>query len=189
VSYVALDLSLRSCGWAMWGRGQSLPAHGTWALGDLEHAGRAFVRLHANLLDLHKLDPIKALTFEEAIPAFALHGNSNAGTIFGAAGLAAHAMSFAEAIGCSYRAVNIAAWRRHFIGSMPRGTKTPDLKHMALKRCRELGIEVIKHDEAEAVGLLDYALSIAGIIPPWREAGGFFEREMRPATDGKAVRA
>jgi hypothetical protein len=169
----------------MWSRGQSLPAHGSWALGSAEHVGRAFVRLHKNLIDLHTLDQIELLVFEEAIPAHQLHGNSNAQTIFGAAGLAAHAMSFAEAIGCRYRSVNIAAWRRHFIGSMPRGTKSPDLKHMAMQRCRELGFDPNKHDAAEALGLLDYALSIDGIIAPWRN--GVLERQMLPATERRAV--
>lgn len=170
----------------MWGRGQSLPAHGTWALGDMEHVGRAFVRLHKNLLDLHRLEPIECLVFEEAIPAHQLHGHSNAQTIFAAAGLAAHAMSFAEAIGCRYRAVNIAAWRRHFIGKMPRGTKSPDLKHMAMQRCRELGFDPTKHDAAEALGLLDYQLSIEGVLAPWRQAH-VLEREMVPATERRVA--
>src|SRR5881628_3673596 len=126
---VALDLSIRSTGWAGWSKGQETPAHGTWELAhSIDYAARAFVRLHRNLLDLHRLEPIETLVFEEAIPAHQLHGNSNADTIFGAAGLAAHAMSFAEAIGCRWRSVPIAAWRRHWIGKMPRGTKSPDLK-------------------------------------------------------------
>lgn len=188
MSYVALDLSIRSTGWAMWGRGQSLPAHGTWALGSIEHVGRAFVRLHKNLLDLHTLDPIECVVFEEAIPAHQLHGNSNAQTIFGAAGLAAHAMSFCEAVGSRYRAVNIAAWRKHFIGSMKRGTKTADLKYMAMQRCRELGFDPAKHDAAEALGILDYELSCEGILPPWRQEN-ILQREMLASTDGRRASA
>jgi hypothetical protein len=42
----------------------------------------------SNLLDLNRLETIDCLVFEEAIPAHQLHGNSNADTIFGAAGLA-----------------------------------------------------------------------------------------------------
>lgn len=186
MSLVALDLSIRSCGWAMWSRGQERPAFGTWELAPhADFASRAFVRLHKNLLDLHTIDPIEEMVFEEAIPAFKLQGHSSAATIFGAAGLAAHAMSFAEAVGCRWRSVSIVAWRKHFLGSMPRGTKTPDLKAMAMRRCRELNFDVQKHDAAEACGLLDFAISVAGIIAPWRE--NFLEREMTPATDGKAV--
>jgi hypothetical protein len=174
MSYVALDLSIRSTGWAMWSRGQEKPACGTWSLAPhVDYAARAFVRLHKNLLDLHRLEPIESIVFEEAIPPHMLHGQTNAITVAAAAGLSAHAMSFAEAMGISWRPVSIAAWRRHFIGKMPRGTKTVDLKAMAMKRCRELGFDAIKHDAAEACGLLDYQLSVAGISAPWRDAPAF----------------
>lgn len=154
----------------MWSPGQERPAHGTWELAPhIDYAGRAFVRLHKSLLDLHRLEAIDCLVFEEAIPPHQLHGNSNADTIAAAAGLAAHAMSFAEAIGCRWRSVPIVAWRRHWIGKMPRGIKSPDLKHFAMRRCRELGFEIQKHDEADAIGLLDYQLTVDGITPPWRD--------------------
>jgi hypothetical protein len=169
VSTVALDLSIRSCGWSMWHKGLQRPACGTWELAPhVDYASRAFVRLHKNLFDLHRLDAIETLVFEEAIPPHMLHGQTNALTVAAAAGLAAHAMSFAEALGIRWRPIGIAAWRRHFIGKMPRGTKTPDLKAMAMRRCRELGFDAIKHDAAEACGLLDYQLSMDGITPPWR---------------------
>lgn len=59
---------------------------------------------------------------------------------------------------------------------MPRGTKTPDLKAMAMRRCRELGFRVNKHDEAEAIGLLDYQLSLDGANRPWADALTFSEQ-------------
>jgi hypothetical protein len=70
---------------------------------------------------------------------------------------------------------------------MKRGTKTPDLKAMAMSRCRELGFEPNGHDEAEALGILDYQLSVQGVIPPWR--AGLLQRELAPATDGRAASA
>jgi hypothetical protein len=186
VNFLALDLSIRSTGFAMWKEGMALPVSGTWELASsVDWAARAFVRLHRNLMDLHRVEPIDDIVFEEAIPPFALHGNTNAKTLAAAAGLAAHVESFAEACGIRRRAVNLASWRRHFIGKMPRGTKTPDLKHMAMTRCRELGFDVQKHDAAEACGLLDYQISVAGIIAPWRQ--GVLERQLLPATDGRAA--
>lgn len=187
-TYLALDLSVRSTGFALWMEDTPQPVAGTWALADsIDYAGRAFVRLHRHLLDIQRVTPLEEVVFEEAIPAFALHGNTNAKTLAAAAGLAAHVESFAEACGIRYRSVSIVAWRKHFLGRMPRGTKGPDLKHMAMTRCRELGFDVQKHDAAEACGLLDYQLSVAGIIAPWRD--GVLERELRPATDGKAAAA
>lgn len=177
MSWVALDLSVRSTGWAFWSPGQERPACGTWELAPhVDYAARAFVRLHKNLLDLNRLEPIEHLAFEEAIPAHMLHGQTNVDTLFAQAGLAAHAMSFCEALGIPWRAVNITAWRRHWIGKMPRGTKTPDLKAMAMKRCRELGFEAIKHDAAEACGILDHELHCSGVTPPWRDALIFAEQ-------------
>lgn len=187
MSHVALDLSIRSTGWAWWKEGHDRPASGTWELAPhLDYAARAFVRLHKNLLDLHQLDPIEHMVFEEPPPTHMLGGHTNAKTEAAKYGLVAHAMSFAEALGISWRPVSIVAWRRHFLGKMPRGIKTPDLKAMAMRRCRELGFDVNKHDAAEACGLLDYELSCAGIIAPWRNEH-LLQREMRPATDGKGA--
>jgi hypothetical protein len=166
---LALDLSVKSTGFALWSPGQAKPACGTWELApSIDWAARAFVRLHKNMMDVQRVSPIDVIVFEEAIPPHRLHGMTNADTIAAAAGLASHAMSFAEALGIRWRPIGIAAWRRHFIGKMPRGTKTPDLKAMAMRRCRELGFDAIKHDAAEACGLLDYQLSMDGITPPWR---------------------
>jgi hypothetical protein len=183
-TFVALDLSVKSTGFALWSEGQAKPAFGTWELApSVDWAARAYVRLHRNLMDLQRLGEIDDLVFEEPIPPAKLQGFTNIDTLASAAGLAAHAMSFAEALGIRWRAVNLASWRRHFIGKLPRGTKTPDLKAMAMRRCRELGFEVLKHDAAEACGLLDYRLSLEGIVPPWR-AEFTLEREYAPDKDG-----
>jgi hypothetical protein len=50
-----------------------------------------------------------------------------------------------------------------------------------MTRCRDLGFSPLKHDEAEALGLLDYALSVEGVIAPWRES--ILERELVPAME------
>jgi hypothetical protein len=178
ISLLALDLSIRSTGFAFWSDGMAKPAYGTWELaGDIDHAPRAFVRLHRRLKDINDATPIDVIAFEEAIPPHMLHGNTNAKTVTAAAGLAAHVMSFGEALGIRYRAVSIGAWRRHFIGSQPRGTKTADFKHLAMQRCRELGFNPAEHDAAEACGLLDYEMSVEGILPPWRHA---LQTQLRP---------
>lgn len=180
MSYVALDLSIRSTGWAMWREGQALPAHGIWNLAPhIDYAAKAFVRLHRSLAELHAIEPIDVLVFEEPPPTHTLRGHTNAATEAAKYGLVAHAMSFGEALGIRYQPVSIAAWRRHFLGSMPRGTKSLDLKALAMSRCRELGFDPIKHDAAEALGQLDYQLSIEGIVPPWRQAN-VLQEQLRP---------
>jgi hypothetical protein len=187
-TWLALDLSLKSTGFAFWNGESELPFLGSWALApDMSWRGRGYVRLHKNMMDLHRVTAIDSIVYEEALSQAAVQGNSSAETLQTLAGLVAHAESFAEAIGATYRAINIASWRRHFIGKMPRGTKSPDLKALAMTRCKELGLDPAKHDEAEAAGILDYQLSVNGVIPPWR-AGSILTRELTPATDGKARR-
>jgi hypothetical protein len=141
------------------------------------------VRLHKNLLELNRLDPIEGLVFEEPVPTHMLKAATNAATEAAKFGLVAHAMSFSEALGIRWRGISISAWRRHFIGSQPRGTKRADLKAMSMKRARDLGFEPLKHDAAEACGILDYHLSMEGITPPWR-AANVLERQLTPETDG-----
>jgi hypothetical protein len=183
ITVLALDLSVKSTGFACWSEGHAEPVHGTWELaGDIQHAPRGYVRLHRNLRDLNEKVPIDLIAFEDPLPPHAVHGQTSIDVLKASAGIAAHVQSFAEAMGIRYRAVHQATWRRHFLGPQPRGTKTPDLKHMAMQRCRELGFNPIKHDAAEALGLLDYQLSLEGIIPPWRQAN-ILEREMRPETE------
>lgn len=80
-------------------------------------------------------------------------------------------------------AVDIATWRKHFIGrgsGFKRDQAKPgkvkpylpgeDPKELAIQRCEQYGWHTDIHDAAEACGILDYALSI---IPdyhrPWRD--------------------
>lgn len=167
--FVALDLSVKNAGFAFWSEGQERPRCGIWKLAPgQEWAGRAFVRLHRSLLDLHAVEPITDLIWEEPLPHWAVSGQTSIVTLKAAAGLAAHALSFAEAVGARHHETNQSTWRRHFLGKLPRGTKTVDLKKMAMDRCRELGFDPERHDAAEACGILDYQVSLAGITPPWR---------------------
>lgn len=187
--FVALDLSLSSTGWASWAHGDAAPSYGRWALADsMKWRGRGYVRLHKELKAIHDATPIDHLIFEEPLSHASVSGHTNIDTLQTLAGLAAHAESFAAAVKAVPRPVNVATWRRHFIGSMPRGTKSPDLKAMTMKRCRELGFSPVSNDEADAIGLLDFALHQDGILPPWRDAN-VLVRQMTPAGDGKKAAA
>jgi hypothetical protein len=186
LTVLALDLSVSSTGFAWWKEGQARPVCGTWELaGGIKYAAKAYVRLHRHLRDVNDLLPIDEIVFEDPLPPHSVHGHTSIDVIKASAGLAAHVLSFAEAMGIRCQAVHQATWRRHFVGVIPRGTKTPDLKHMAMTRCRELGFDVQKHDAAEACGLLDYQISVAGIIAPWRQ--GVLERRLLPTTDGRVA--
>lgn len=167
---IGLDLSKSSTGWAVWGIGDARAASGHWQLGsELTSNGMVFARLHERLTDLNRLGAIDAVFYEDAIDARALSGHTNIQTLKLASGLGAHAESWGEAMGCRViRGVNQVTWRKHFIGSMRRGTKSVDLKEFAMRRAREYGFKPQKHDEAEAIGILSYACDALGLTPPWR---------------------
>lgn len=171
VGIIALDLSKRSTGWAVWQPGWGKPRYGSVQLGsEFTSDGQTYVKLHSFLTDIRtticKFDQIY---FEEPINPQALSGHTNIDTLRVLAGLAAHTQSFGYAMGCQTQSVNITSWRKFFVGKMPRGTKSKDWKEFAEERCRQYGWTVRRNDESDALGLLDYATDLAGIIPPWRE--------------------
>lgn len=166
----ALDLSKSSTGFAVWAPGDTIAASGVWELGSSFTArGRVFCRLHENMMALETLGHVEAWFYEEPIHPAQLQGQTNADTIKLAAGLAMHVESAAEAFGARIiRAVNMSTWRRDFLGKMPRAMKTSDLKDMAMQRCRQLGFKPLKHDQAEAIGILDHACASLDLVPYWR---------------------
>jgi hypothetical protein len=186
-TWLALDLSLSSTGFALWSIGSELPVIGHWKLADsMAWRGRGYARLHRNLVDLHNISSIDHVVYEETLSQNSIKGGTTVETIQTLGGLAAHVESFAAAVGATCRSVNMSSWRRHFIGSMPRGTKKPDLKAMAMARSRELGLDPFCHDEAEAFGILDHHLSISGVIAPWR-AANVLTRDLTPRGDGRSA--
>lgn len=166
---LALDLSKRSTGFACWGEGDEKVASGCWELGsEFTSDGRVFANLHARMHDLHRIARIDALFIEETLDPRVLSGHTNIATLKVLSGLSAHAKSFAEAMSFKIvREVNQTTWRRHFIGSMKRGTKSVDLKDYAMQRARQLGFKPRRHDEAEAIGILDFACDQIQMRPYW----------------------
>lgn len=166
---IALDLSKRSCGWAMLAEGVDAPRYGHVQLGsEFTSDGRTYAKLHETLSDLRLVCRFERIYYEEPINPAALSGHTNIDTLRVLAGLAAHAESFGAAMGCRTQAVNVATWRRHFLGRMPRGTKSKDWKAYATERCQQYGWKPKCSDEADALGILDWACEAIGLLPAWR---------------------
>lgn len=177
--YIGLDLSISSTGWALWETGAPKPTLGTWRLADgVDHTDRACIRIQRNLNDLHKVAPFDHVVFEDTLTADKLKGHTTVDTITALVGLKTHVMSFCAALGISWYAVNMKTWRKHFIGSQPRGTTSAEYKRLSLARARALGENPAKHDAAEAYGVLDYHLHRIRVQAPWttddvfRQMGG-----------------
>ena len=165
---MSLDLSKRSAGLTGWD-GKSQPVVLSKELGsNMTNPGMVFARLHGVMNDLTKvMGGVDAIYCEEPLQPQALQGHTTFETIYLAYGLCAHAASFAEAKGVRFHTVNQSVWRRHFLGAMKRGTKRATLKDYAKERARQLGFSPRNHDEADAIGILDYACDREGIRPPW----------------------
>ena len=178
MSYLALDLSKKSTGWAQWKPGWEKPIFGHFTVGSSHSTvGQVCAALHRELAAIHTVTPVKYGIIEKPLTAAQIKGNTDAETLFMLAALAGHAHSFAYAMGWRGQhvtEVNISSWRRHFLGSQKRGTKSATWKRLAEERCRQFGWSPHKDDEADALGILDYALHLPGIgiaeTPPWRAA-------------------
>ncbi|SNT19957.1 hypothetical protein SAMN06295955_11585 [Sphingopyxis indica] len=167
---MALDLSKRSAGLTGWDGTSTRPVVLSKELGStITNHGLVFARLHGVMNDLWQvIGGADAIYCEEPLQPQALGGHTTFDTLYLAYGLCAHAASFAEAKGVRFHAVNQTAWRRHFIGAMKRGTRRQTLKDYSMERARQLGFSPRNDDEADAIGVLDYACDREGIMPPWR---------------------
>lgn len=182
---LSLDLSKRCTGFAVWDEAWEKPRYGSWSLGsEMASDGAVFLKLHRCLNDLRQLAAFEWIYHEEAINPANLNGVTNIASLRLQAGLAAHVESFAEARRCHVQRVNIGSWRKGFIDPdlvsqaqadarrkrklTGKGSARDKLKRLAIERARQLGFEPRNDDEAEAIGVLDYACSLKGIVPPWR---------------------
>ena len=166
---LTLDLSKRSTGWCLWAPGWESPRFASVQLGsEYTSDGRCCMKLHQVLADLHAIEPFEHLYFEQPLTIMQRGGASSVNSDI-LLKLAGHAESFGEAYRLrTVMGVHIASWRRHYIGAMPRGTQSKELKDYTIERCRQLGFKPQNTDQADAIGLMDYACELRGITPPWR---------------------
>lgn len=174
---LALDLATTT-GWAWHRPGMSRPFFGSFRLpGDPRETGRACDALERFLRDLFiVLKPEGGIThfFYEAQH---VGGSINMDVLYKLIGLGATVEKFAwqtkrpeQSKSLCYR-VNIAEWRKHFLGK-GSGFKArgEDQKELAIQRCAQYGWHTDVADEAEALGILDFSLTmIPGYVRPWRD--------------------
>lgn len=183
---LALDLSKSRTGWAVWEPGWEKPRYGGWRLGsEFTTHGGVFCKLHTELDGLWRLTKFGTIYYEQAINPANLGGKTNIRALDLAAGLAAHVLSFAEARRCLAHAVNVGTWRKDFIGAdlvkdaqaeararraaSGKGSARDKLKALTIDRCRQLGFTPRSDDEADSLGILDFALDFhEHVRPPWR---------------------
>jgi hypothetical protein len=169
---LALDLATTT-GWALHRPGMERPFWGSERLPGKPHeVGRAADRLERMLRDLyiaHKaLGGISHFFFEAQHVAEQM----NIDTVYKLIALGGIVEKFAFQVGALVYKVNIAEWRKHFLGR-GAGFKALklDQKELAIQRCAQYGWHTDVSDEAEALGILDFSLTmIPGYVRPWRDA-------------------
>ncbi|HWK32786.1 MAG TPA: hypothetical protein VNR51_03790 [Hyphomicrobium sp.] len=182
----ALDLSKSRTGFAVWQPGWDKPRYGSWRLGtEWTSDGGVYAAIHVRMAELRAVMPFRTIYFEEPILPANLSGKTNIRTLKLAAGIAAHVESFAEATGCMAHAVNVGTWRKDFVGAdlvkdaqaaarakraiTGKGSARDKLKALTVERCRQLGMSPRSDDEADAIGILDFALDFhEHVTVPWR---------------------
>lgn len=166
---LALDPSKRNSGWAFYGAGDEKPYHGVWDRIASEYSSRGsiYYNTYKALLDAHSLFKFEQVFAEEPINLLPGTVATQAENIWTAIGMGASIELFCHTMGIRLTWVPMARWRRDFLGRMPRGTRSTDLKQMALERCHQLGLRPQRHDDAEALGILTYACLRERVFMPW----------------------
>lgn len=169
---LALDLATTT-GWAWHRPGMPRPFFGAFKLpGQTRETGKACDALERWLRDLFLMLKAEGGISHFFYEAQHVGTNLNMDVLYKLIGLGATVEKFAFQVGnrpC-YR-VNIAEWRKHFLGKgsgfKARGENQKDL---AIARCAHYGWHTDVADAAEALGILDYSLTmIPNYDRPWRD--------------------
>lgn len=166
---LALDPSKRCTGWAFYGEGHNQAQHGVWDRIASEYSSRGsiYYALYKHLMEHHQVLRFTHVYAEEPLNLLPGTVQTQAENIWISVGMGAVIEMFCHTMNLKLSWVHQARWRRDFIGRMPRGTKSPDLKQFAMERARQLGFSPRKHDEAEAIGVLTYGCALERIRMPW----------------------
>jgi hypothetical protein len=161
---LALDIAKNRTGWAVGSPGMSRPYWGCFEIagpwdgseGARLHEWRRFLIDNIAIYDVTYIAverpfvDLKAFQFNGTVPILQMHG------------IAAE-LAHDKRIGMGE--VSIQSWRCHFLGKatapkhLADKERTPYLKDLARRRCAERGWLCERHDEAEALGIMDFALA------------------------------
>lgn len=161
---LALDIAKHRTGYAIGHPGMNRPYWGVHALsgdwdrheGERLHQWRSFLERiiterHVTYIAMERpFIDMKSFDWNGTAPILQMHGI---------------VLELAHARGIRAGAVAIASWRSHFLGTSkaPPGLashqRTAALKDMAMRECASRGWLPEYHDEAEALGIMDYALA------------------------------
>lgn len=162
---LALDIAKHRTGWAIGSPGMNRPYWGTFQLeGQWERReGECLERWEDFLISLMDEHAVTYLAMERLIidmRDFTYDGTVPMAQMHGAAMLLARRRKIRSG------GVAIASWRAHFLGTKeaPKGLakgsqRTNWFKDEAIRKCIQRNWYASLHDEAEALGIMDFALA------------------------------
>jgi hypothetical protein len=178
---LALDLATTT-GWALHRPGMQRPFFDAFTLpGPPNSIGQPCDALERWLRDMYVATKAEGGISHFFFEAQHIAENMNPQNAYRLIGLGAIVEKFAYQVKARCYVVDIATWRKHFIGrgSGFKRDKTKkgkpylpgeDPKELAVQRCEQYGWHTDIHDAAEACGILDYGLScIPDYHRPWRD--------------------
>lgn len=138
-----------------------------------EWNGAAYYKLYKAIWDINDIakdvSPITKIYFEAPISPGHMSGKTNAKTIYRLVGFVAALELVAYTLGANCMFVYATNWRKNFFGA-GIGIKREEAKRAAMARCRELGWYPEDDNCADALGVLNYALTVCeGIDVPWAD--------------------
>lgn len=161
---LALDIAKHRTGWAVGSPGMNRPWWGTYNLaGDWDrHEG---LRLHQWRTFLEAKIEERAITYIAIERPFIDTGDFDWNATMPILQMWGIALELAHARGIRCGVISIQSWRSHFLGTakapagLSKAKRTDALKDMATRRAAARGWLTQYHDEAEALGIMDFALA------------------------------
>lgn len=158
---LALDLATQT-GWAA-GAPNTLPRYGSFRI---EAGGKQSAATFARTIDrLIREHHVELVFFEQPVMGSGDKKFANFKSKRLLFGLTHTTEAVAQMAGCRVFEVPIATWRKHFLGNARY--EREDAKRAAMTRARQLGYRPETEDEAEALGIWDYAASLKSRSHGW----------------------
>lgn len=152
---LALDISIEGTGVA-WGKSGARPQSTVWKLpAGKAQLTRALGCLRQSVFDLSRHIGTRTVVLEAWMQR--IDRKHGAYTHYCLTSLQAVAREAGASAGAAVELVDVATWRKHFLG---RGDlSTDDAKAGAIARCRQLNYPFADHNAAEACGMWDWGIA------------------------------
>lgn len=164
---LSLDLSKSATGWARYREGDARPTFGTWQLGSA-YTDRAavMVALYKRLNEACAFGDPDVVYYESPLRGDAQTNEANNRM---ANALAALVEFYFKCKRVRCHEANNRAWKATQLNPERKRLSSAEWKALSIRTARELGMKPGNDNEADALHILDYGLSLENVVPVWRK--------------------